>query len=605
MCRIFGHFDADANPYELRAAAAVQRHGGPDAQTVAHGKGWGLGSNRLAIMDPAHGEQPYELDDAIKVVFNGEIYNHHELRARLTGRGYQFPDVCDGSILPAVYAEYGLEFADHLDGMYAVAIVDLRAEPKLVLATDHVGMKPVYYHWDAGSRHLYFSSEIPALLSFRAIDPAPWLPGLDSYLATKTPFGQQTMFADIRVLPAATTAVLDRSTGLRFHRREFPARDNVTGEFSAAAEEVRQALDTEVHRLLEADVRVCTVTSGGLDSSLVSALAARATSDLHTFNIAYRGNWPADERGFAREVAQRCDSVHHQVEVDPATFPDFLADVVWHLGQPNADPITLSTYALFEAVRAEGFPVALTGDAADELFAGYGRVKQALRADGDWVGAYVDALAAVPRDLRTSLYSPEYRHYLETTGHADDLIAAELLEGTGSRLDVLTEFEVGQRMPAYHLRRVDHLSMAHAVEVRLPFCQPAVAGLARSLLQEHKVAGDSGKLALYEAAKPYLPHGVLNRPKQPFTLPITAMLAAGQPLLRFATEVLSADAVRAHGMLDVAAVGELLHRQAEHPNDHDAMAVWSLMIFHLWAEQFGTGSRFDLGEAHAATGALS
>jgi asparagine synthase (glutamine-hydrolysing) len=199
-----------------------------------------------------------------------------------------------------------------------------------------------------------------------------------------------------------------------------------------------------------------------------------------------------------------------------------LPEVVWHLGQPNADPITVSTYALFEAVRAEGFKVALTGDAADEAFGGYARVKAALRADGAWIPAYVDALAAVPAAARERLYSSDYRAYVADRGSASDLIARRLseAEAQASRLDVLTAFETDIRLPAYHLRRVDHLSMAHSVEVRLPFCQRPVSGLARSLPAAHRVDGPRGKLALYEAAAGLLPPSVIDRPKQPFTLPV-------------------------------------------------------------------------------------
>lgn len=186
MCRIFGHFDAHVTPHEIKAVAALQRHGGPDAQTHAAGDSWGLGNNRLAIMDLDGGEQPYALD-GIVAVFNGEIYNHDELRRTLIARGHRFEDTCDGSIIPALYAEYGTGFTEHLDGMYAVAVMDLRREPTLVLATDDVGMKPLYYHWDAALGHLYFSSELPALLSYRAVGTSFWEPGLEAYLATKTP----------------------------------------------------------------------------------------------------------------------------------------------------------------------------------------------------------------------------------------------------------------------------------------------------------------------------------------------------------------------------------------------------------------------------------
>ncbi|MGH3831263.1 MAG: asparagine synthase (glutamine-hydrolyzing) [Pseudonocardiaceae bacterium] len=604
MCRIFGFFDARVTPHEFRTVSLLQRHGGPDAQTSVRGDGWimgknswGIGNNRLAIIDLDGGNQPYvELDGELLVVFNGEIYNHSELRARLGALGYRFTDGCDGSVIPALYLEYGTSFCEHLDGMYAVAVMDLRAEPSLVLATDDSGMKSLYYSWEPRRGRLYFASEIPALLSFPDVGSQAWLPGLDAYLATKTPFGEETAFENIRVLPPAAMATLTRTAGFRVSRRDTSAPPHREIDFASAGAAVRQVLDEQVRRLLLADVPISTITSGGLDSSFVTALAAEAVPGLATFNIAYTGDWPADERGFAAEVAERSRTTHHQVLIDPATFPELLVKVVWHLGQPNADPITLSTYALFEQVRAAGFKVALTGDAADELFGGYARVKAAVAAPAgtDWVDGYVEALAAVPTSLRERLYSAQYRDYVASRGSAADQITAQLREPSESskcRLETLSDFELGSRLPAYHLRRVDHLSMAHGVEARLPFCQPSLIRLARSLPAAHKVLGGQGKRVLYEAARPYLPTSVLDRPKQPFTLPITAMLREGQPLMTFAREVLAPTELRRAGLLDPLAVQNLLAEQASRPADQVALAVWSLLVYMLWIEEFGVARR--------------
>jgi asparagine synthase (glutamine-hydrolysing) len=563
-------FNADVSPAELRRVAATQRHGGPDGTWHTTGDRWALGTNRLAVMDPAGGRQPYTLG-AITVVFNGELYNHDELRRDLTAHGYTFTDRCDGSVLPALYHRHGDRFVDHLDGMYAIAIVDRRAEPRLVLATDHIGMKPLYYSRRQGDA-LYFASEIPALLAFDAVSATPWTPGLDAYLATKTPFGEQTMYADIRVLPPASLAVCD-GDGLRVTRRT--PRDD-------SGPDLRGLLREEVRRLLVADVPVATITSGGLDSSLVTALAAEH-GPVDTFNIAYRGTWPSDERHFARAVAEHTGATYHQVEVDPARFPDLLADTVRHLGQPNADPITLSSYALFAAVREAGFTVALTGDAADELFGGYGRMRAAVAADTQgqpWLDSYVDALGVLPARDRKSLYTKEYAaEVAEIPG------LRELEHGEGSPLRRIMAFEQTYRLPAYHLRRVDHLSMASSIETRLPFCQPRVVAAAAALPDRACVDGTEVKRALYAAADGLVPDAVLHRPKQPFTLPITAMLAPGWPLWDLANDLLTAARLRAAGQVEPARVRALLAAQAERPDDTAALTIWALAVHELWREQ--------------------
>src|SRR5256886_1430646 len=328
MCRIHGHFGA-ATPHEMRAAGAMQLHGGPDAQGYVSGGTWALGNNRLAIMDLDGGEQPYRLGEDIVVVFNGEIYNHAELRTELAAQGYRFADHCDGSILPALYHRYGRDFAQHLDGMFAVAIVDLRDEPTLVLATDDSGMKPLYYRWDDQRRQFSFASEIPALLAFRSVGNEPWLAGLDAYLTTKIPFGEQTMFQDIRVLPAGSTAWVTESRGLHVVQRGRPRPATLDVDLETAGREVYAALRDDVGRVALDDVPVSPLTSGGLDSSFVTALLAEAVPELHTFNIAVTGDWPFDERHFATEVAAPGGNRHQHVEVDPATLPELLPHVVW------------------------------------------------------------------------------------------------------------------------------------------------------------------------------------------------------------------------------------------------------------------------------------
>ncbi|MFD8376786.1 asparagine synthase (glutamine-hydrolyzing) [Streptomyces sp. NPDC059688] len=591
MCRIFGYFNAASTPHAMRTVAALQRHGGPDATGVARGAGWGLGSNRLAVVGLDGGRQPYGRGGPVQVVFNGEIYNHEELRRRLEGLGHVIPDRCDGSVLPALYLEYGEEFTEHLDGMYALALVDTRgAAPRLLLATDHIGMKPLYHRWDPADRSLYFASELPALLGFGGIGGRVRESALDALLTTRTPFGTRTMYEDVEVLEPGTTWVCELGGPPRVRRRAAHVPDGAAdpGDGFTTARQVRRTLRHEVGRLLEADVPVAVVTSGGLDSSLVTALAAEH-GPQHTFTIAYRGTWPFDERHFAREVADRARTVHHEVEIDPAGFPGLLEDTVWHLGQPNADPIALSTYALFRAIREAGFTVALTGDGADEVFGGYERMRLATEraaAGADWAPAYLDALSAVPAALRGRLYTDAYRAHVAADPALPGAARQDLLHGPGTVLDRITRFELEQRLPAYHLRRVDHLSMASSVEARLPFCQRSVLSLGRPLPDHRRIQGGQVKRTLYAAAAGLLPDRVLSRPKQPFTLPVTAMLRPGTTLWEYARDLLAPDRTAAAGRLDGRAVDDLFTAQAERPDDTAALALWTLLVHEVWDGQF-------------------
>ncbi|MFJ8664316.1 asparagine synthase (glutamine-hydrolyzing) [Streptomyces sp. NPDC093600] len=601
MCRIFGSFAAGAarpEPAELAAVSARQRHGGPDEHAVLSGPGWSLGCDRLAVTDPCGGQQPYRLPHlpGILAVLNGEIYNHTELRRHLAARGHRFPDRCDGNVLPALYAEYGPAFAEHLDGMFAVAVLDLRpGHTRLVLAVDDMGMKPIHLHHDPHDAHggsIRFASEIPALLAFEGVRISPREDALDTVLATRTPFSARTALDGIDVLPPGATAVVRPGCAPVVRRRALQP--------AAPVGDAQDVLRREVRRLARAEVPVCAITSGGLDSGLVTALAAEYAREAdapppHTFHLTYRGTWPDSEAAYARSVARRARTTHHEVTIDPDELGSLLTRTVRHLGQPNADPIALSTYALFRAVRENGFTVALTGDGADELFGGYDRMRAALDAPpgADWAGAYADALSAAPRMLREHLYTPAYRAYIAEQGSAADRIEQELrsAEAVGAdRLTAMTAFETRWRLPAYHLRRVDHLSMAWGVEARLPFCQPGVVAYARSLPPEAR----RGKRALYEAGRDLLPAPVLNRPKQPFTLPIAAMLAPGGPLLDTVRELLSPARLVLGGKVRADRVRKLLARQLEHPSQRDALALWGLAVHELWTDVV-QGMRIPVG----------
>ncbi|MGW8764259.1 asparagine synthase (glutamine-hydrolyzing) [Streptomyces sp. NPDC055815] len=596
MCRILGSFAAGADrpdPAQLAAVSARQRHGGPDEHQVLSGPGWSLGCDRLAVTDPCGGQQPYRLPHlpGILAVLNGEIYNHAELRRTLAARGHRFPDRCDGTVLPALYAEYGPAFAEHLDGMFAVAVLDLRpGSTRLVLAVDDMGMKPLHLHHDPYDGSTRFASEIPALLAFEGVRISPREDALDTLLATRTSFSTHTALDGVDVLPPGATALV-RPGSAPVVRRRGPYRARGVGD-------TQDVLRHEVRRLARAEVPVCAVTSGGLDSGLVTALAAEHAREtdappLHTFHLTYRGRWPDSEAAYARAVARRARTVHHEVAVDPDELGSLLTRTVRHLGQPNADPITLSTYALFRAVRENGFTVALAGDGADELFGGYDRMRAAPAAGPDWAAAYTDALAAAPRLLREHLYTSHYRAYIADTGSAADRIEQELrsAEAAGAdRLTAMTAFETRWRLPAYHLRRLDHLSMAWAVEARLPFCQPSVVAHARAL----PVGERTGKRALYEAGAELLPASVLRRPKQPFTLPVAAMLAPGGPLLDLVRELLSPARLVLGGKIRADRAAKLLARHLAHPSQHDAQALWALAVHELWTEVV-QGMRIPVG----------
>ncbi|MFD8147160.1 asparagine synthetase B family protein [Streptomyces sp. NPDC059708] len=590
MCRIFGSLsDAPArpDPAELAAVSARQRHGGPDEHRVLSGPGWSLGCDRLAVTDPRGGSQPYRLAHlpGITAVFNGEICNHTALRRELASRGHRFPDLCDGTLLPALYAEHGPDFARRLDGMFAVAVLDLRAAPRLVLAVDPLGIKPLHYHQGPDGT-FRFASEIPALLAFDGVRAAAREDSLDTVLCLRTPVSARTALEGIGLLPPGATALVRPGRAPVVRRR--PAEPPAPGAAPAAGEGLREPLRREVRGLARADVPVCVLTSGGLASGLVTALAAEEARAAgapapHTFHLALRGRPPGAEEARARQVARRARTVHHEAVLDPAELPSLLTRTTRHLGQPDADPAALVAYALFRTVRQAGYTVALTGDGADELFGAPARLHAAAPAPsgGDWAASYTDALAAAPRMLRSWLYTSDYRAHLADEGSAADRVERELRScPDGDRLAAVTAFETRWRLPAGPLRRADHLGMAWAVEARMPFCRPALAAHASALAP----AAVPGRRALYGAGRGLLPEAVARRPRQPPALPLAALIAPGGALLEPVRELLSPQRLSRAGRLRPERVRALLARQLERPSEGDALALWALAAHELWTE---------------------
>lgn len=582
MCRIFGSLgDSIPSQEVLVEVAKTQSHGGPDSQCHSIGNSWTLGNNRLAIEGLAGGRQPF-YRPGIAIVYNGEIFNHQELRYKLAKEGYVVEDPCDGAVLPALYERYGIQFVEHLDGMFSMAIIDERQKPTLFLITDPAAVKSVYYAYDSASRTLCFSSELPPLFSFPTVPQNVSRLSIHEYLSLRSVWAPRTCFEGVRTIPPQSILEFSPGSPERVRRYAWSCMRRESSESQLeGGVTLRRLLEKEVSKMFPLEVPACLVTSGGLDSSLLTVLAS-TDRVVDTYHLCYRGVWPDDERGFAREVAQRAGARYNEVEVDPARFPEILEKVCQHLGQPNSAPHNISTYELFRSIAKDGFKVALTGEGADEFFAGYQRFVDAVHAkDDSWSDAYLTRLAPFAWSIRDRIYTDDFRSSVNDTPGRVETVQTEIQDTKPGfdRLQSLLSIDQNERMPAYILRRVDHLSMAHAVEVRVPFCQPAVMAFARSLPIEQLVNAEGGKRAVYAAAEGLLPRGVLKRKKQPFTLPIQEFLKPGQKLFECASDIISSKRLRERGMLNQKQLSEMLSRPML---KDEAMAVWSAVVLEMW-----------------------
>jgi asparagine synthase (glutamine-hydrolysing) len=255
-----------------------------------------------------------------------------------------------------------------------------------------------------------------------------------------------------------------------------------------------------------------------------------------------------------------------------------------HIGQPNTAPHSLSTYSLFSGIHDAGFRVAVTGEGSDELFAGYERFGAALNNGNDWIPQYMDKFGPFPSDLRDKVLTKEFLNVTLDMPKRVEEFAKRIIKTTpgADRLNALQALDQWDRFPYYILRRVDHLSMAHAVEVRIPFCQPRVLDYARQLPLEHRLSNGKSKRVVYEAARGIIPDSIMDRKKQPFTLPVVAMIKPDTALFDFMSSVFDERIFRERGYFDPQTINRFMQQQATNPREDIANMLWSVMSFELW-----------------------
>jgi asparagine synthase (glutamine-hydrolysing) len=593
MCRIYGYLSRRpfALAEKMKQVERMQLHGGPDDQNSISTPQYGIGANRLAITDARGGRQPYNSIHGIYAVLNGEIYNHNELREELEKDGYMFHDKCDGTIIPALYQKYGLSFVEYLDGMFTIAVLDLRqTQPELMVFSDNLAIKPVYYCYNPQHQAVAFSTEIPALLQFDLVSNDIWIEGIDHYLTTRAISGDRTLFKNIFCL--APKSILITKLGLEPKVHEYVSRIRYDGICPKSTEEassiLKVLLSEEVKKLSKADIPVCSVNSGGLDSSLLTSLLHTASPhQTHSFHVSCAGNLPFDERHYARELAEFYNLQHHETLVSPHDIPTLIPKMVFHLGQPNCAPHALSTYKLFECVSQNGFKVAITGEGSDELFCGHDRMIKAITSnDENWASTYLDEMSPCNEVLRQSLYTEEYKHQMDISGlPAKSQMLEKLTYGIKSRSENIRNFEQSISLASYILHRVEPLAMASAVEVRVPFCQPKIVDFSYKIDSAFLLTnGNRGKSVVYGAAEKLVPNSILERKKQPFTLPIISLMQKDTPLMNYVQDMLFSKHFLESNVFDKNSIKNLIVRQENSPSKETAFTLWALLTYSVWVE---------------------
>ncbi|HEX3686615.1 MAG TPA: asparagine synthase (glutamine-hydrolyzing) [Gaiellaceae bacterium] len=610
MCGICGIVSArgPADPDRLARMSAKLLHRGPDSDGAFVDGPVGLAARRLAIIDLETGDQPIANEDGtVHVVQNGELYNYPELRAELERAGHRFRTHGDTEVLVHLYEQEGTAFARRLRGMFAVALWD-STRPRLVLARDRYGIKPLYYRADVDG--LEFASELRSLPRGE-ID----LDALEAFLAFNSIPAPLTIFREARKLPPGHVLVWeDGNLSLERYARPAPVRAAELRDDDEAEliEELRSRLRDSVRAHLLADVPVGVLLSGGIDSSALAALAAQeSTEPVRTFSIGF------EERSFneladARLVAERYGTRHRELVLRPdaALLLPALADA---FDEPFADSSALPTY-LVSQLAAEDVKVALSGEGGDELFGGYYTYVADLLAEraGGLAGLARPLVERLPtstarasfdykakRFVRGAHLPPIERHHAwkeifsadaraELTGRRHgfdpvDLYRERFAETDGA--DLLARLQDVDRtiyLVDDLLVKTDRASMAHSLEARVPFLDPVVTNFALALPARHRVRGLRKKVLLRKAVAPLVPGRIVRAKKRGFSIPAAAWLRG--ELEPFARETLSEETLRRQGFFRPEAVTKLIERHVAGKEDLSRQ-LWGLLAFTLWHER--------------------
>ncbi|XZE54983.1 asparagine synthase (glutamine-hydrolyzing) [Planctomycetaceae bacterium SH139] len=644
MCGIVGVATAPTNREAteatlLRMTTAII-HRGPDDAGVCCGAGTGIGMRRLSIIDVQGGHQPISNETKdIHVVCNGEIYNHHDLRADLVALGHQFSTSSDTEVIVHLYEEYGESFVSRLRGMFALAIWDEK-ENRVLVARDRLGKKPLFLAQRGAA--IYFASEIKSLIAADRELATPDYRKVGQFFQFAYICQPATIYQQVERLPAGHYAVLENGKVRQQPYWELsfaPQHDVSLGEWK---ERLSATLAEAVKVRLESEVPLGVFLSGGLDSSGVVALCHQAgLSPLKTFTVGFdRPEW--DESADAQAVADHFRTEHHVLRLSEQdmrrSFESTLRAVVHHCDEPFGDASAIPTFHISKLAR-EYVTVILSGDGGDELFAGYSSYRGALFAKRyrqllpdiiggkilpgtmQWIADHLTSdrryqaqrFAKIFRDSALP-FREAYREKTSVwqTSQLQELLPDELwnscdflgeqylpdplwqlLKSDGDLIGRLTEIDIKSYMLDDILVKVDRMSMAHSLEVRSPLLDHHVVELAAQVPTRYKIRGGRGKYLLRESLKDKLPASVLKKGKQGFSVPLRAWFRG--ELKDLVHDYLGSGGYLPGEICRPQAVQRILAEHQEGSVDH-ANRIWLLLTFAAWHREYQSGETPSLND---------
>ena len=633
ICGVVGVTDPESAQSVVHCMMGQMHHRGPDDEGLFADDSVALGMRRLSIIDLGGGHQPvFNEDGTAAVVFNGEIYNFHELRHTLESRGHAFRTASDTEVIVHAYEEWGEDCVDHLEGMFAFALAETskstrRGNPRVLLARDRLGIKPLYYALADGA--LLFASEVRSLLASGQIEPRLSQPALRSYLLFGSVVEPMTLVEGVYSLPPGHRIVISaasRHSKIQpesywdFADSARPASDNKGMDRSSAAAFLRSLLEETVESHLIADVPVGVFLSSGIDSTALVALAAQKRAAVHTVTVVFREH-EFNEAELARRTAQRFGTRHQELALTGDDMLARLGEAVSALDQPSMDGI--NSYFVSWAARQTGLKVALSGLGGDEMFGGYGTfrstpeaqsvaalarrvpdgIRSVLAAAAERVSKHLNGkdahrkMTALWRDPNFLPHPYFYTRLLFTPAqvlgllNCNGVVAPEpwqdWLAQIARESEPLDDFtsvsclESRSYMANTLLRDTDAMSMAHSLEVRVPFLDHPLVEFVSRLPGRVKSAAGVPKSLLVEAMGDLLPGEVVSQRKRTFTLPWEHWLRG--PLREELESEFNAIAPSLAACLDAHAVRRVWRSFLEGQTSWSR--VWSLFVLNKWAQR--------------------
>jgi asparagine synthase (glutamine-hydrolysing) len=615
----------------------VLAHRGPDGAGLHADEHAALGHRRLSIVDLAAGAQPLANEDgSVWIVFNGEIYNHAELRGGLERDGHRYHTRCDTETIVHAYEQWGDDCVEQLRGMFAFAIWDAPRR-KLLLARDRLGIKPLY--WARHGDRLLFASEIKSILESGLVQARANESAIPELLGNRSLAGDETMFRGIFKLQPGH--VMTFADGVASTRRYWDVPDRPADAPRDRREDVDRfthLLEESIRLRLMSDVPLGVFLSGGIDSSAIAAVMAKMIGrPLETFSVAFKAR-AFNELEYAREVSTAIGANPHEIVIDDRDFFGALPRLLWHEDEPIAHPSSVPLFFVSKLAR-DHVTVVLTGEGSDELLAGYGRYPRALlnwRAGAVYAkavpGVVRQAIAAAAGALPGSPGRYARRSFV-TVPHAADLTFFDTFAGMPlhrqrgllhPRLQAIADraHAYGPALAHFNARagaspldrllyadmktylvellmKQDQMSMAASIESRVPFLDHKLVEFAARLPEDRKLSGFSTKRILREAVKDLLPERIVSRPKMGFPVPFGAWVQG--PWRNVVRDVLLDARTRDRGIVDTNAVGRLLAATPASLGAQDADAIWSLINLELWYRTFIDGGGIQTLSAPGAT----